>query len=81
MTSTEYGVWDDECGGFIATQCWSRDEAAREIDRLVDQEDAERSDLSVAVICADHPEHHADSCEECFADHEEEEEEYEFDDV
>lgn len=44
---TEYGVWTDNDGGFVSTQCYSVAEAQREIDRLVrDETDPADSDDS-----------------------------------
>lgn len=66
--STEYGIFNDE--GCVERGFWSAEEALREL-KLMDPEDHG----DVKELCPEHEEQARDTCEECFAEDEGEEDE------
>lgn len=68
---TEYGIWDDGQGGFIAAQCYSPAEATLALDQFQGEYRTAGEDpdvLSFVEMCPDHEEQPNDGCEECETD-------------
>ena len=65
MGITEYGIWSDQAGGFIASQLYSEPEADTERYSLIVHSGEEADDLKVLPICPEHEEQPADTCEGC----------------
>lgn len=62
---TEYGVWDDNDGGFVFAADCATESGNWAATLLAEDPDAE---LTVREVCAEHPEQPAAVCEDCFAD-------------
>lgn len=60
--ATEYGIFNDE--GVIARDFYSEEEARA----FAAKEFAEEEGLQISALCHEHPEHAAETCEECNAE-------------
>lgn len=80
----QFGIWTESDGGFCENGYFSHADAAQRIEELIEEarsegetpdeaeelaEDA-KADLRVVEECPDHPEQLKDSCEECGAEEE-----------
>lgn len=73
--SAEYGVFSEAAGGCIFAPCYSTEEAERERQRFISEDDEDADDLTVKELCTEHEGQPKDGCEECYEDEDEDEDE------
>lgn len=74
MALREFGIWTENDGGFVETQIYSIDEGEARLVEYYEEDIDNVGDLSLVEVCPDHEEQRKDTCEECAAEDDEEEE-------